>query len=89
MTLVFILAIGGMIGWIASIVMRTDARRSIFLDVAAGIAGASVAGVLLTPLLGGAPIASGVFDPLSLVASLLGAVLLLGVINLLRQDSPR
>ena len=87
MTLVFILAVGGMIGWCASIIMRVDAGQGVFLDVAGGIVGALAAGVLLTPLLGGAPITSGAFDLLSLVVSFLGAVLLLAVINLFRQDS--
>lgn len=89
MTLAFILAIGGMIGWCASVIMRADVRQGVFLDVAAGVAGALAAGVLLTPLLGGAPIASGAFDPLSLVVSFLGAILLLAAINLFRRDSVR
>jgi uncharacterized membrane protein YeaQ/YmgE (transglycosylase-associated protein family) len=89
MTLILILLVGGIIGWLASIVMRTDAQQGIFLNVVVGIVGALIAGFLVTPLIGGAPITSGSFDVLSLIASFLGAVILLAVVNLLRRGSVR
>jgi uncharacterized membrane protein YeaQ/YmgE (transglycosylase-associated protein family) len=89
MTLILILIIGGVIGWLASIVMRTDAQQGIFLNVVVGIVGALLAGFIVTPLLGGAPITSGRFDIMSLIASFLGAVVLLAIINLFRRGSMR
>jgi uncharacterized membrane protein YeaQ/YmgE (transglycosylase-associated protein family) len=89
MTLVFILIVGGVIGWLASIVMRTDAQQGILLNIVVGIVGALVAGVLITPLIGGAPITSGAFDFMSLLASFLGAVVLLAIVNLFRRGSVR
>ena len=89
MTLILILIVGGIIGWLASIVMRTDAQQGVFLNVVVGIVGALIAGVLLTPLLGGAPITSGSFDVLSLVVSFLGAVILLAIVNLFRRGAMR
>ena len=89
MTLIFIIVVGGIIGWLASIVMRTDAQQGIFLNVVVGIVGALLAGFLITPLIGGAPITSGAFDIVSLIASFLGAVVLLGVINLFRRGAVR
>lgn len=89
MTLIFVLIVGGVIGWLASILMRTDAQQGIFLNVVVGIVGAFLAGVLVTPLIGGAPITSGSFDVLSLLASFLGAVLLLAIVNLFRRGSIR
>jgi uncharacterized membrane protein YeaQ/YmgE (transglycosylase-associated protein family) len=89
MTLIMILIVGGVIGWLASIVMRTDGQQGIFLNVVVGIVGALIAGVLVTPFLGGAPITSGNFDILSLVVSFLGAVVLLAIINLFRRGSVR
>ena len=89
MTLILILAIGGLIGWLASILMRTDAQQGIVLNVVVGIVGSLIAGVLVTPLIGGAPITSGSFDLISLVSSFFGAVILLAVINLLRRGSVR
>jgi uncharacterized membrane protein YeaQ/YmgE (transglycosylase-associated protein family) len=89
MTLILILIVGGVIGWLASMVMRTDAQQGIFLNIVVGIVGALIAGVVLTPLIGGAPITSGTFDVMSLVASFLGAVVLLAIINLFRRGSVR
>lgn len=89
MTLVFILIVGGVIGWLASIVMRTDAEQGVLLNVVVGVVGAVISGLLLTPLLGGAPITSGSFDLLSLVVAFLGAVILLAIVNLFRRGSMR
>jgi uncharacterized membrane protein YeaQ/YmgE (transglycosylase-associated protein family) len=89
MTLILILIVGGVIGWLASLVMRTDAQQGVLLNIVVGIVGALIAGVLVTPLIGGAPITSGTFDLMSLVASFLGAVILLAVINLFRRGSVR
>ena len=89
MTLILILIMGGVIGWLASMVMRTDGQQGIVLNVIVGIVGAVIAGVLVTPLIGGAPITSGSFDLMSLIASFIGAVILLAVINLVRRGSVR
>lgn len=89
MTLILVLVVGGVIGWLASILMRTDAQQGIFLNVIVGIVGAVLAGFIITPLIGGAPITSGTFDIRSLIASFLGAVVLLAIINLFRRGSVR
>jgi uncharacterized membrane protein YeaQ/YmgE (transglycosylase-associated protein family) len=89
MTLILVLIIGGIIGWLASILMRTDAQQGVFLNVVVGVVGALIAGILITPLIGGAPITSGNFDILSLFASFLGAVVLLAIVNLFRRGSIR
>jgi uncharacterized membrane protein YeaQ/YmgE (transglycosylase-associated protein family) len=89
MTLLLILLVGGIIGWLASILMRTDAQQGIFLNIVVGVVGALVAGFIITPLIGGAPITSGAFDIMSLFASFLGAVVLLAIVNLFRRGSVR
>jgi uncharacterized membrane protein YeaQ/YmgE (transglycosylase-associated protein family) len=89
MNLILILIIGGILGWLASIVMRTDGQQGIILNVVVGLVGALVAGLLLTPLLGGAPITQGAFDIRSLFVSFLGAVVLLAIVNLVRRGSVR
>lgn len=89
MTLLLILIVGGIIGWLASILMRTDAQQGIFLNIVVGIAGALIAGFIITPLIGGAPITSGAFDIMSLFASFLGAIVLLAIVNLFRRGSVR
>jgi uncharacterized membrane protein YeaQ/YmgE (transglycosylase-associated protein family) len=89
MTLIFVLIVGGIIGWLASIVMRTDGQQGILLNVVVGIVGAVLAGFIVTPLIGGAPITSGAFDARSLLASFIGAVVLLAIVNLFRRGSVR
>ncbi|MGB5077308.1 MAG: GlsB/YeaQ/YmgE family stress response membrane protein, partial [Sphingorhabdus sp.] len=80
MNLIIMLIVGGVIGWLASIIMRTDGQQGIFLNIVVGIVGAALAGYVITPFLGGAPITSGALDLKSLVVSLLGAVVLLGIV---------
>lgn len=89
MNLIFMLVVGGILGWLASIVMRTDGQQGLLLNVVVGVVGAVLAGYLITPLLGGMPITTGAFDVKSLFASFLGAVVLLGVVNLIRRGSVR
>jgi uncharacterized membrane protein YeaQ/YmgE (transglycosylase-associated protein family) len=89
MNIILILIVGGIIGWLASLVMGTNAQQGILLNIVVGVVGAILAGFLVTPLLGGSPITSGSFDIRSLVASFIGAVILLGIVSLLRRGSTR
>jgi len=89
MNIIILLVVGGVLGWLASIVMRTDGQQGIFLNIIVGIVGAFLAGFIITPLIGGAPITSGAFDTRSLIASFLGAVVLLAIVNLVRRGSVR
>lgn len=89
MNLIIMLVVGGVLGWLASMVMRTDGQQGLFLNVVVGVVGAVLAGYLLTPFLGGAPITTGASDIKSLFVSFLGAVVLLGIVNLVRRGSVR
>jgi uncharacterized membrane protein YeaQ/YmgE (transglycosylase-associated protein family) len=89
MNLIIMLIVGGILGWLASIVMRTDGQQGVILNVVVGVVGAILAGMLITPVLGGAPITDGAFDLKSLFVSFLGAVVLLAVVNLFRRGSVR
>lgn len=89
MGLIILLVVGGVLGWLASIVMRTDGQQGIILNVVVGVVGAFLAGILLTPLLGGAPITSGAYDITSIGVSFLGAIVLLAIVNLVRRGSVR
>jgi uncharacterized membrane protein YeaQ/YmgE (transglycosylase-associated protein family) len=89
MNLIIMLIVGGVLGWLASTVMRTDGQQGIFLNIVVGVVGAVLAGYLLTPFLGGAPITTGAFDIRSLFVSFLGAVVLLGIVNLVRRGTVR
>ena len=88
MNLIVFLVVGGFIGWLASLIMKTDRSQGIVLNIVVGIVGACLAGWLLTPLFGIAPITmSSPFSGPAAGISLLGAVILLGLINLIRRGS--
>ena len=89
MGLILVLIVGGILGWLASLVMRTDAQQGVILNVVVGIIGALLGGFLLSPFLGGAPITSGALDVRSLLVSFLGAIVLLAIVNLFRRGSVR
>jgi uncharacterized membrane protein YeaQ/YmgE (transglycosylase-associated protein family) len=89
MGLIYMLVVGGLLGWVASMIMRTDGQQGVFLNIVIGIVGAVLSGYFVTPFLGGSPITTGSFDMKSLVVSLLGALILLAVINLIRRGSVR
>ena len=89
MNIIILLVVGGVIGWLASIVMRTDGQQGIFLNIVVGIVGAILAGFIITPLIGGAPITNGAFDIMSLISSFFGAVVLLAIVNLFRRGRVR
>ena len=70
------LLFGGLVGWIASKLMGTDAQQGIFLNIVVGIIGAMVAGFLLTPLFGIGTINQNNLSLPALFVSLLGSILL-------------
>jgi uncharacterized membrane protein YeaQ/YmgE (transglycosylase-associated protein family) len=89
MNFIIWLIVGGLIGWIASKVMNTDAQQGVVLNIVVGIIGALLAGWLVTPLVGGATINQGDFSLSGLVISLLGAIILLAIVNLFRRGRVR
>ena len=87
MNIILWLVVGGLIGWAASAIMRT--REGIALNVVVGIVGADLAGWLLTPLVGVSTVNQSNFSAASLLVSLLGAVLLLVIVNSVRPSALR
>ncbi|MES2830832.1 MAG: GlsB/YeaQ/YmgE family stress response membrane protein [Pseudomonadota bacterium] len=83
------IVVGGVIGWLASMVMRTNAQQGIFLNVVVGIVGAMLGGWLIAPLLGQGTINSNDFSLGGLAVSFIGALILLAIVNLVRRGSPR
>ena len=89
MNLLIWLVVGGVIGWIASMIMRTDAQQGVLLNVVVGVVGAMLGGWLISPLLGVGTINQSNFSIGAMVVSLVGAVILLAVVNLFRRGSAR
>ncbi len=85
LTLIIIIIVGGLIGWVASKIMNTDAEQGLLLNVVVGIIGALLAGFLLNPLVGGGNIMEGDFSISALLLSLVGAVVLIWIVKLVRR----
>lgn len=85
MTLILIIIIGGLIGWVASMIMGTDPQQGLLLNIVVGIIGALLAGFLINPLIGGGNIMGGDFSISALLVSLLGAILLIWIVKMVRR----
>ncbi len=88
MNFIIWLIVGGIVGWLASLIMRTDGQQGILLNIVVGIVGAFLGGLLISPLLGVGTINEGI-SIASIGVSLLGAIILLAVINLFRRGRVR
>ncbi|RPE79924.1 GlsB/YeaQ/YmgE family stress response membrane protein [Vulcaniibacterium tengchongense] len=90
MGIIIWLIVGGIIGWLASLIMRTDAQQGIILNIIVGIIGAFIGGWLGSVLgIGGGDINSGDFSISGLLLSLVGAIVLLAIVNLFRRGRVR
>lgn len=89
MNFIIWIVVGGILGWLASLVMRTDAQQGLLLNIVVGIIGALLGGWLLAPLFGTGTINQNDFSLSSLLVSFLGAVILLAIVNLFRRGTPR
>jgi uncharacterized membrane protein YeaQ/YmgE (transglycosylase-associated protein family) len=89
MNFIIWLIVGGLIGWVASMIMRTDAQQGVVLNVVVGIIGAFLGGWLIAPMIGSGTINSNDFSIYGLISSLIGAVILLAIVNLFRRGRVR
>ena len=76
---------GALIGWVASLIMRTNSRQGLIADIIVGIVGAFVGGFFLSPLFNVSTINEGNFSIPALLVSLGGAVILLAISKLFRN----
>jgi len=89
MNFIIWLIVGGIVGWLASMVMRTDGQQGLILNIVVGIVGAFVAGLVITPMLGVGTINQSNFSLPGLIVSFLGALILLAIVNLFNRGRVR
>jgi uncharacterized membrane protein YeaQ/YmgE (transglycosylase-associated protein family) len=89
MNFIIWIVVGGLIGWVASMIMKTNAQQGMFLNIVVGIVGSMLGGWLISPLLGAGTINQSDFSLRGLVVSLIGAVILLAIVNLFRRGKVR
>jgi uncharacterized membrane protein YeaQ/YmgE (transglycosylase-associated protein family) len=88
MGILMTIILGGVAGWLASKVMNRDADQGVLLNVVVGIVGAFLANWILAPLLG----VNAVLDQITVwgfLMAVLGAVVLLAIVNLFTRRSIR
>lgn len=76
---------GALAGWIASMIMRTDAQMGALANIVVGIIGAFIGGFLVQTLTG---MQVEGFNLSSLLVAILGAVILLAIVKALRRGTP-
>ena len=83
--LIIWLLVGALIGWLASMVMRTDAQQGALLNIVVGVVGAMIGGFLL----GGSSINDNAFNLSALLVAFVGAIVLLAIVNLATRGRVR
>lgn len=89
MNFIIWLVVGGLIGWVASMIMKTDAQQGVILNVVVGIVGAMLGGWFISPLVGVGTINQDAFSIPAMLVSLVGAIILLAIVNLVRRGTAR
>ena len=89
MGLVYLIVIGGMLGWLAAIIVRAESGPARLRNILIGIAGALVAGLIVNPLIGGSDLLEGQYSVDALLIALVGSVAVLLAVNLWRDEELR
>lgn len=85
MGIIMWLVVGGVIGWLASVIMRTDGQQGIILNIVVGIIGAFIGGLIFARGdINNAPLTITTF-----LVSLVGSIILLAIVNMVRRGSIR
>jgi uncharacterized membrane protein YeaQ/YmgE (transglycosylase-associated protein family) len=77
--------VGGIVGWLASLIMRTDAQQGVLLNIVVGIVGAFIANLIFN----GGSINQAPLSVSAFIISLIGAIILLAIVNLVRRGRVR
>ncbi|MBE0671033.1 MAG: GlsB/YeaQ/YmgE family stress response membrane protein [Anaerolineales bacterium] len=85
MNFIIWIIVGAVIGWAASLIMKTNSRQGLIADIIVGIVGAFLAGIFLSPLFNIGTINEGDFSIPALLVSLGGAIILLAISKLFRN----
>lgn len=80
-----IIVVGGVIGWLASLLMKTDAQQGILLNIVIGIIGSIFGRWFFADALGiGAAYSAGTFNLPGLLFGVLGAAILIAILKVTR-----
>ena len=85
MGLVFLIVLGGILGWLAAIILDAEDKRDLTLNLIAGVAGSTVAGLVVSPMVGGGTLLSDTYSVSALMLALVGALAAIAGANLFRH----
>jgi uncharacterized membrane protein YeaQ/YmgE (transglycosylase-associated protein family) len=88
MGLLFMILVGALLGWLAAIVRQIESARGIRLNIAAGVTGALLAGVVIGPLFGGPSLLWGNYRVGTLLLTLAGSLVLIVAVNAIWREQP-
>lgn len=86
---IWFIIMGGLIGWVASMIMNRDAAMGKFWNVVVGVVGSFIGNSVFSFIFGSGSIGSWPPDIMGIVSALVGAVVLLGVLNLIQRGNVR
>ena len=78
--------LGGLAGWVASLIMKTDGSQGILMNIIVGIVGAIIGGWIISLIGQSDVMAFMAFDLRSFLVALLGAVVLIWIMKLLKRS---
>lgn len=79
------LAVGAVMGWLASLLLRSSRWQELGVNLVAGAAGASTAGWLAPPLVGAPSLAQNTISLEAMALAVLGAMLVLALVDVARR----
>ena len=79
--------VGGLAGWIASIIMKDNKSLGLIGNIIVGVIGSFIGGAVISLITGNSIGMS--FSFTSLLVAILGAIILLAIINLIKRGSAR
>lgn len=83
MDIIIWLVVGALAGWIASMIMKTDAQMGAFANIVVGVVGALLGGWIVG--LFGIEVADGELNIASILTAILGAVVLLAILKAVKR----
>lgn len=89
MGLIFLILLGLVLGWLATIILQTGNARNLMVNLASGVGGAILAGIVINPLIGLGNLLRGAYSVEALLVSFGGAIFLLVAVNLLQRGEMR
>ena len=89
MSFIIWILVGALVGWIASLIMKTDAQQGTILNIVIGILGAFLGGYLISPMVGVSTINQNALSIPSILVSIVGAVIVILIWKLISKASSR